>query len=166
MIEIIEANNNQLDIVQDIAQKTWPIAYKDVISSTQIEYMLDMMYSKSALEKQMQEKKHHFILAKKGSEILGFASYELDCDSIGKTKIHKLYVLPETQGSGIGVKLVDFLSEKAKANNQSAVFLNVNKYNSAQFFYKKIGFSITKEEVIDIGNGYIMDDFVMEKLLK
>jgi ribosomal protein S18 acetylase RimI-like enzyme len=74
--------------------------------------------------------------------------------------------MSETQGSGIGVKLVDFLSEKAKANNQSAVFLNVNKYNSAQFFYKKIGFSITKEEVIDIGNGYIMDDFVMEKLLK
>lgn len=166
MIEIIEASVEQLDTVQEIAQKTWPIAYKDVISSEQIEYMLKMMYSKSALVEQMNVKKHHFILAKKQNEVLGFASYEFDCNSIGKTKLHKLYVLTETQGSGIGVKLVDFLSEKAKKNHQSTIFLNVNKYNSAQKFYKKIGFSVAYEEVIDIGNGFIMDDFVMEKSLQ
>lgn len=163
MIEIIEAKVEQLDIVQDIAQKTWPIAYKDVISLAQIEYMLEMMYSKSALKEQLEVKKHHFILAKKANKILGFASYELNCNSVGKTKIHKLYVLPETQGSGIGVKLVNFLSEKAKENHQSAIFLNVNKYNPAQNFYKKIGFVVAYEEVINIGNNFIMDDFVMEK---
>lgn len=163
MIEIIEAKVEQLDIVQDIAQKTWPIAYKDVISSSQIEYMLEMMYSNSALKEQLEVKKHHFILAKKEKEFLGFASYEFDCNSVGKTKIHKLYVLPETQGCGIGVKLVNFLSEKAKENHQSAIFLNVNKYNPAQNFYKKIGFVVAYEEVIDIGNNFIMDDFVMEK---
>ena len=165
MIEIIEANLEQLDIVQDIAQKTWPIAYKDVISLAQIEYMLEMMYSKSALKEQFEVKKHHFILAKKANEVLGFASYELNCNSVGKTKLHKLYVLPETQGSGIGVKLVNFLSEKAKENHQSAIFLNVNKYNPAQNFYKKIGFVVAYEEVIDIGNNFIMDDFVMEKTI-
>jgi hypothetical protein len=41
------------------------------------------------------------------------------------------------------------------------VFLNVNKYNKAKFFYEKLGFTITKEEVIDIGNDYVMDDYVM-----
>lgn len=165
MLEIIEANLEQLDTVQEIAQKTWPIAYKDVISSAQIEYMLEMMYSKTALKEQMEVKKHHFILAKKQNEVLGFASFEFDCNSIGKTKLHKLYVLPETQGSGIGVKLVDFLSEKAKENHQSTIFLNVNKYNPAQNFYKKIGFVVAYEEVIDIGNNFIMDDFVMEKTI-
>jgi len=163
MIEIIEANEEQLDIVKDIAQKTWPIAYKDVISSAQIEYMLEMMYSKSALKEQMEIKKHHFILAKKENEVLGFASYEFNCNSAGKTKLHKLYVLPETQSCGIGVKLVNFLSEKAKENHQSTIFLNVNKYNPAQYFYEKIGFVVAFEEVIDIGNNFIMDDFVMEK---
>ena len=163
MIEIIEANLEQLDIVQDIAQKTWPIAYKDVISLAQIQYMLEMMYSKSALKEQLEVKKHHFILAKKGNEVLGFASFEFDCNIVGKTKLHKLYVLPETQGSGIGVKLVNFLSEKAKENHQSIIFLNVNKYNPAQNFYKKIGFVVAYEEVINIGSNFIMDDFVMEK---
>ena len=80
MIEIIEANLEQLDIVQDIAQKTWPIAYKDVISLAQIEYMLEMMYSKSALKEQMEVKKHHFILAKKEKEFLEF--YKLSINVI------------------------------------------------------------------------------------
>ena len=44
------------------------------------------------------------------------------------------------------------------------VFLNVNKYNTAKLFYEKLGFKITKEEVIDIGNDYVMDDFVMNLL--
>lgn len=90
----------------------------------------------------------------------------MDCGSTAKTKIHKLYVLPEAQGKNIGAMLVNYISEKAKYNHQSAIFLNVNKYNSAQIFYKKIGFIVAYEEIIDIGNGFVMDDFVMEKVLK
>jgi ribosomal protein S18 acetylase RimI-like enzyme len=71
-------------------------------------------------------------------------------------------VLPETQGTGVGKLLFNLVVEKAKESNQKAVFLNVNKYNKAKDFYIKLGFTITKEEVIDIGNNYIMDDFVME----
>ena len=79
-----------------------------------------------------------------------------------RTKIHKIYVLPETQGTGVGKLFFNLVVEKAKENNQIAVFLNVNKYNNAKQFYEKLGFTITKEEVIDIGNNYIMDDYVME----
>ncbi|TDP59431.1 GNAT family N-acetyltransferase [Flavobacterium dankookense] len=161
MFEIIKASENQLDIIQDIAQKTWPVAYKNVISENQIDYMLDLMYSKNALLAQTQ-KNHHFILAKE-ENFVGFASYEFDCGEKGKTKIHKLYVLPSIQAKGIGNELVKFIADKAQNNNQSTLFLNVNKNNSAQFFYKKVGFSIAYEEVIDIGNGFLMDDYVMEK---
>ena len=54
------------------------------------------------------------------------------------------------------------VKQKAKENNQKAIFLNVNKYNSALNFYTKLGFSIVNDEVIDIGEGYVMDDYVME----
>ena len=57
--------------------------------------------------------------------------------------------------------MIDEVIKIAKNNQQKGVFLNVNKYNKAQFFYQKLGFIITKEEVIDIGNNYIMDDYVM-----
>ena len=52
--------------------------------------------------------------------------------------------------------------EKAIENNQKAIFLNVNKYNNAINFYTKLGFVKVKDKVIDIGNGYVMDDYVME----
>jgi ribosomal protein S18 acetylase RimI-like enzyme len=60
--------------------------------------------------------------------------------------------------------MIDEIVKIAKSNNQKGVFLNVNKYNKAKFFYEKLGFVISKEEVIDIGNGYVMDDYVMEYL--
>ena len=79
-----------------------------------------------------------------------------------KTKIHKIYVLPETQGLGLGKLLFEKVREEAIKANQEAIFLNVNKYNNAQHFYTKLNFEIVKEEVIDIGRGYVMDDYVME----
>jgi hypothetical protein len=55
------------------------------------------------------------------------------------------------------------VAKEAKNNDNTILTLNVNRYNQAQYFYKKIGFSITKEEVIAIGNDFVMDDYVMEK---
>ena len=60
--------------------------------------------------------------------------------------------------------MIDEVIKIAKSNQQKGVFLNVNKYNNAQFFYEKLGFTITKDEVIDIGNDYVMDDYVMNLL--
>jgi len=73
-------------------------------------------------------------------------------------------LLPETQGKGFGKFMINEIVKIAKSNNQKGIYLNVNKYNTAKFFYEKVGFTIVKEEVIDIGNGYVMDDYVMEYL--
>ena len=67
------------------------------------------------------------------------------------------------QGKGIGKQLVQFIIDEAKQRYQKALILNVNKKNIAIRFYESIGFYISFEEVIDIGNGYVMDDYVMEK---
>ncbi|MEI9808163.1 MAG: hypothetical protein WDO16_09960 [Bacteroidota bacterium] len=39
----------------------------------------------------------------------------------------------------------------------------MNRSNNAKLFYEKIGFIVIREEDIDIGNGYLMNDYVMEK---
>ncbi len=62
--------------------------------------------------------------------------------------------------------MIDYIEQQALAFGDKALFLNVNKYNSAIHFYQKTGFVIAKEEVIDIGNGFVMDDYVMEKTFK
>lgn len=165
-MQIILATKPQLNIVQQLAYKIWPVAYVEtgILSQEQMDYMLDNFYSIDSLENQL-EKGHIFILLKEENEFLGFASYETNSDDSNKTKLHKIYVLPNTQGKGVGKFLLNEVEIRAKKANNSALFLNVNKYNKAQEFYKKLNFTITKEEVIDIGNGYVMDDFVMEKSL-
>ena len=158
----ILANSAHVTIIKDLAYAIWPTAYGDILSSEQLNYMLEMFYSETALKQQMEEKKHVFYLAKNDiDKFVGFVSYEINCEP-HKTKIHKIYVLPETQGTGVGKELFTLVCANAKKENQTAVFLNVNKYNNAKQFYERLGFVITKEEVIDIGKNYIMDDYVME----
>jgi diamine N-acetyltransferase len=88
--------------IQAIAYKTWPNTFGDILSPEQISYMLDMMYSSTALKAQVADKQHIFVLAKEGDSYLGYLSYELNYKNSLKTKIHKIYILPETQGKGIG----------------------------------------------------------------
>lgn len=161
---IYSITQEQLPIVRDLAYKIWPHAYGSILSVAQLDYMLDNFYSLESLAQQM-DNGHVFMMAEIDSKIVGFASYELHHGGSTKTKLHKIYVLPETQGSGLGKKLIEEVAQKAIAAQNTHLFLNVNKYNSAQKFYEKLEFTITQEEVIPIGNGYVMDDYVMEKKL-
>ena len=163
MIHLEKINKKQLPIVKDLAYAIWPSAYREILSAEQLNYMLDNFYSIESLESQM-DKGQVFELLFEDSNVVGFVAYELNCNETGLLKIHKIYLLPETQGKGFGKFMIDEVIKIAKSNQQKGVFLNVNKYNNAQFFYQKLGFIITKEEVIDIGNNYIMDDYQMELL--
>ena len=163
MIHLEKINKNQLTIVKDFAYTIWPFAYREILSAGQLNYMLDNFYSIENLENQM-DKGQVFELLFEDSNVVGFVAYELNCNETGLLKIHKIYLLPETQGKGFGKFMIDEVIKIAKSNQQKGVFLNVNKYNNAQFFYEKLGFTITKDEVIDIGNNYIMDDYQMELL--
>lgn len=160
-MHLVKANISHIATIEKLARVIWPVAYAEILSQEQLDYMLDMFYSEEALTAQL-EKGHVFYLVQNTSgDSLGFVSYELNCEP-HKTKIHKIYVLPETQGLGLGKLLFEKVREEALKANQKVIFLNVNKYNKALHFYIKLGFTTTKEEVIDIGRGYVMDDFVLE----
>ncbi|CAN1514107.1 RimI Acetyltransferases [Flavobacteriaceae bacterium] len=165
MITIIPATTNDYKTIQDIAHQTWPIAYGEILSKAQLDYMLDAFYNEEALKDSVLNKVHHFLLAKEGEETLGFASYEHHYNQKKQTKIHKIYILPQTQGKGIGKILIDFVENIAKENDSTALSLNVNRFNKALHFYQKLGFEIVEEVNIELDHGYLMEDYVMEKKL-
>lgn len=165
MIVIENNSDSNFTEIRAIAEEVWPKTYGSILGQAQFDYMMEMMYSVASLQMQANEKQHHFILAKENKMAVGFASYEFNCNQTNKTKIHKIYILSTQQGKGIGKVLLDYIVKEAKRLDNKALFLNVNKYNPAQHFYKKLGFEITAEEVIDIGQGYVMDDYVMEKAI-
>ncbi|MCH7411640.1 GNAT family N-acetyltransferase [Belliella sp. DSM 111904] len=167
MIQVITAKEVDLIEVIKLADIIWPKTFEAILSKEQIKYMMKMMYDLKKLKHQFHNEGHVFLIVKEGSKSLGFCVYQLDCQEKGKTKIHKIYLLPEAQGKGLGKKLIHEVIVNARKNDSNLIYLNVNINNTkAIVAYKAMGFEETKREVIDIGNGFVMDDIVMEMNLK
>lgn len=163
-VEIRLATADDFSTIESIARKTWPLAYGTLLSKEQLNYMLDLFYSKSALKADVLIKKHYYYLAFAQGEAVGFAGIEHQYLP-NTTKLHKLYVLPQFQRQNLGIQLLDFVSEIALEAGCSALTLNVNRYNSAKKFYKKNGFTVVKSEDIELEHGYLMEDYVLVKSL-
>ncbi len=162
-MEIVEASKDHIFIIRLLADQIWPLAFQEILTKEQSAYMMEMMYSTASLENQM-DNGHHFLLAKDDDEYLGYVSYELNYKNTDITKVHKIYVLPSLQGTkGIGRFFIEAVANKAKENNNKELSLNVNRFNKAINFYSHMGFEIIQSEDIDIGNGFLMQDYVMNK---
>jgi GNAT superfamily N-acetyltransferase len=161
-LEIRMADADDINTIAYLAQLIWPITYREILSQDQLEYMLRLIYSPEALKNQMNNQ-HQFLIAELNEDPVGFASYSAINEQEGIFKLHKLYVLPEFHGKGLGKAILDFIAEEILAHGATRLYLNMNRQNKARRFYEKYGFNIIKEEDVDIGNNYFMNDYVMEK---
>lgn len=165
MITLRKATPADIPVIRDIAEKTWPVSYSGIISPAQIRYMLDLMYSHEKIEAAILDPDQSFWLAETTQKTLGFCSIQHRNPGPVFTRIHKLYILPDTQGLGIGQILMNQAESEARKAGSNSLHLNVNKYNKALGFYQKLGFQIDSEEILEIGNGYVMDDYILIKVL-
>ena len=162
MFEIRKATSNEIPIIRELTFKVWPQTYASILSKEQIDYMLEMMYSESSLQKQMSDG-CRFIIVDDNKAPVGFASYqEIEPSNF---KLHKIYVLTYQLGTGTGRFLIDYIISQIRPMGATSLQLQVNRDNAAKSFYEKLGFVILKEADFDIGNGYFMRDYVMEKKL-
>lgn len=160
----IAFNSRAFEVIRTIAEQTWPIAYGKILSEFQLRYMLDKFYSIEALQSQVTELKHQFLLATdEAEEGVGFASFSALPHQTQRFRLHKLYVLPSYQGKGTGAKLLQKIEDYIQESTNVYLELNVNRFNPAIAFYQKQGFEIIRTEDIDIGNDFFMNDYVMEK---
>jgi ribosomal protein S18 acetylase RimI-like enzyme len=164
MIEIIPATSEDLATIKNLAYKIWPATYGTILSEKQLAYMLDLFYDESALQQNVIDN-HQLILIKENDIFIGFADYEINYKDETVTRIHKIYLLPETQGKGFGKKLIQHIENKALEAKNVKLSLNVNRFNKAKDFYESQGFKIVFEEDIELDFGYLMEDFRMEKTL-
>jgi ribosomal protein S18 acetylase RimI-like enzyme len=162
MIEMIAAASGDLPLIRQLAEQTFHVTYLPLQPKEKVDYLFNLMYNPTSLAEQMKNGQQ-FIIAKDETGYLGYASYEINCKKNGMTKIHKIYVLPATQGKGVGKKLIDRIEKIAAQNKNQTLSLNVYRKNPAIEFYEKLGFKSVKEVDIDVGHGFTMNDFVMEK---
>lgn len=164
-MEILRAGIADIPEIQLVANGTWPDTFRGILRPEQIAYMLKMMYGTNVLEKAISDANQAFWLFRHEGKTLGFAATQHQYKGAPDTKLHKIYVLPAAQGLGAGKKLIAHVTGEARKAGSKRVLLNVNRYNKATGFYEYLGFRIIGEEDIDIGNGYLMEDFIMELLL-
>jgi GNAT superfamily N-acetyltransferase len=156
------AENGHLSEIQKLAYEIWREHYPGIISSEQIEYMLQEGYSLEALRRDSAREAIRYDRALVGEALVGFSSYGPHSD-VGALALHKLYVEAAQRGRGCARKLVGAASEYALANSLNRVILRVNKHNRVAIAaYERMGFANRGTIVSDIGSGFCMDDYLME----
>ena len=160
-IEVREVSEEDLWQVRDLAFHIFPVTYQDIVEPGQIDYMMDLIYSPESLVEQWDSGQNFLIIYSEEIPV-GFASYTR-LNEEGDFKLNKIYMENSLQGKGLGKWLLNDVISRVKSEGGIVLQLNVNRHNKARNFYEKMGFSLLKEDLIDIGGGYFMDDFVMEK---
>ena len=166
MLSVTKATAAAIPVIRQLTFATWPQTYSSIISKEQIDYMLEMMYNPTTLQKQMEEEGCTFIIVYADGEPVAFASYaQHPADNETQPtiwKLNKIYILPSQQGKGIGKFIIDYIVDEIKNKGAKALQLQVNRANKAKDFYERLGFNIITTADFDIGNGYFMNDYIME----
>ncbi|OGT73881.1 MAG: hypothetical protein A3H44_07055 [Gammaproteobacteria bacterium RIFCSPLOWO2_02_FULL_57_10] len=148
-----------------LADSIWRSHYASMISMAQIDYMLAGRYTPEKLHRYLESTECWMQLLKVSGVPAGYCSYALT-GIPGEMKLQELYLLPEHQGKGLGKLMLRHVETEARGRGCAVLTLTVNKGNANSIaVYRKAGFTIREKAVFDIGNGFVMDDFVMTKSL-
>jgi len=162
---VVGAVERDLPVVAELAQVIWRRHYPGIITVEQIEYMLARGYSLDALRRFITEEGAGLELAYLGDRLAGFAAYYRP-DQPDELKLDKLYVHQDFHGRGVGRSLIASAEAAAMVQRRTTLILNVNKENvQAIRAYERNGFLVREAVVVDIGGGFVMDDYVMAKRL-
>lgn len=163
-ITFVPLQSEDIDTLLPLAHHIWHAHYPGIITTQQIDYMLARGYTHEVIHNEIQLQGIIWIIIRDSSTMIGFISVGPYGD--GCMKLHKLYLLPEYHGKGIGSLSLAEVELVAKHHNASTIVLNVNKDNQkAICAYQHAGWNVSDEAIIDIGNGYVMNDYIMTKQL-
>ena len=159
-----KATENDIQLIRELAEQSWKSAYAELLSKEQIDYMLAEMYSVEEISTHLQNPNYHYYLIVNENIAVGFIGFEHHYEP-HTTKLHRIYLVENAKGKGCGKTALNFLKKQTSESGDSRIILNVNKENNAKSIYESQGFSVYKEDVFDIGNGFVMDDYLMEFIL-
>ena len=162
-VEIRPVTPPEVPAIAALAREIWQATYPGIITQEQIDFMLEQRYGHERLYDDLEDLHKWSDQAFYAGRRVGFAFSEI-CK--GEFKLDKLYIHPDVQRQGVGGQLIEHVAARARREGYPCVVLQVNKRNvNAIDSYEKYGFVVRTATVDDIGHGYVMDDYVMEKKL-
>lgn len=153
------SGNAELKEVAVLADSIWHECFVGIISEGQIDYMVEKFQSYEAMTDQISEQDYSYYAVRDEGELCGYIGMKPEKDE--RFFLSKLYLRIDKRGKGIASQMLEKVFEEARVCGKKQVYLTVNKHNDhAIAVYKKVGFKVIDEVVTDIGNGYVMDDYV------
>jgi len=151
----------EIERVAALAREIWTEHYTAIIGTAQVEYMLATVQSPASIARQIREGIQYSLIISE-AEDAGYFAVRPDRES-QSLFLSKLYIRREMRGRKLAARALAWMTVRALELDLKSMWLTVNKRNSAVLAYKRAGFFVTREVVTDIGAGYVMDDYVMER---
>jgi len=160
----LTATSADFATVAALGDRIWRQHYASMVSVAQIEYMLAGRYTDAKLAAYVDAPDRWLFIVRDGAEPIGYFSYaKVSADEV---KLEQLYLLAEQRGRGLGARMIGHVEAHARALGCRGIVLTVNKHNTGAIaVYTHRGYAVREAAVFDIGNGYVMDDYVMAKAL-
>jgi RimJ/RimL family protein N-acetyltransferase len=154
-----------IKIVESLAKTIWSEYYTPIIGKPQVEYMLENFQSKKAIRRQLRKEHFLYYLLRKEREYIGYIGIVPDRRR-GELFLSKIYVVAGERKKGYGTESLAFIERVAQEMELRKISLTVNKNNIGSIrAYQDLGFKKVAACKTDIGSGFVMDDYVMEKRL-
>lgn len=162
LLHVRKATTDDVTLLNEMAKKIFPLTYKEILTNEQIDYMMEWMYAPHNLIKQMVNEGQVYFIGYIDKTPFGYFSVQQEDE--GLFHLQKIYVLFDHQGKGLGkvlfTKAIDYI--KSVHPTPCKMILNVNRNNKAKNFYERLGMTVQSIGDFDIGNGYFMNDYIME----
>jgi RimJ/RimL family protein N-acetyltransferase len=157
-------NEEQIRDVASLAEEIWHEHYETIIGKDQVNYMIDKFQSVRAMNKQINEEGYQYYMISSLGGNVGYIAIREDNDSLF---LSKLYIAKKYRGRGYARKFLEYIQQICEDMQLGKIRLTVNRYNEASInIYENLGFVKIGTQVADIGQGYVMDDYIMEKSLQ
>ncbi len=167
--EIRTLTEADFEAVARLAHAIWNAHYITIISQEQIDYMLSGRFTAAKLRSYLGARDRWFDVLEVDHALVGYCSYaRIDerAASSAEMKLEQLYLLPDLHGRGLGALMLEHVETRTRELGCRSLLLTVNKHNAKAIrVYRRAGYEIREEVVMDIGGGFVMDDFVMVKQL-
>ena len=160
-LRIVPADNAELLYnIAALAEDIWHEHYAPIIGETQVEYMVEKFQSVDALNDQIMKEGYEYFVLIYEYLMAGYMGIRADEDALF---LSKLYIHEECRGKHISTNVLNYLTALCKKRGLKKIWLTCNKNNTHTLeVYQHLGFVIVREQVADIGNGFVMDDYVLE----
>jgi ribosomal protein S18 acetylase RimI-like enzyme len=161
-LQFRKASIYDIDLIRNLALQIWPQTFENLVTPQQLITMLNRKFSKSSLVNQINHQ-HEFYIIYNQDKAVGFFSISMD-EKV--CRLHKLYIIPGFQGSGIGMEALRLILNLCNKNQQTKLVLSIHKNNEAIAFYEKAGFIITGVQKRQVDKDSFITEWQMEMPLK